>query len=89
MIVGLFQRAQGIIMKAFRVAGKIETRKRSWQKFSKEISAEDEESAREKILCDLGSRHKRKRRSIRISTLKELSSDEITDPVVRHQLGVE
>ncbi|HDP97279.1 MAG TPA: 50S ribosomal protein LX [Euryarchaeota archaeon] len=76
-------------MKAFRVIGEIEVSKRRWQKFSKEISADDEKSARSKILADLGSRHKRKQRSVRIDSVQELQTGDITNPVLRYQLGVE
>lgn len=73
-------------MKAFRVIGEMETRKRSWQKFTREVSADDEDGAKEKILSDLGSRHRKKRRSIRISSVNHLSPDEISDPVVRYEV---
>lgn len=76
-------------MKAFRVIGEIEMKKRCWQKFSKEITADDEKSARRKILADLGSRHKKKQRSIRIDSIQELQTGDIADSVLRHQLGVE
>lgn len=76
-------------MKAFRIVGEIEVKKRRWQKFSKEISADDEAGAREKILSDLGSRHRRKRRSVKIASVSELSADEISDPIIKHRLGVE
>ena len=76
-------------MKAFRVIGEIEVKKRCWQKFSKEIAADDEKSARSKILADLGSRHKRKQRSIRIEAVQELQTGDVTNHVLRYQLGVE
>lgn len=76
-------------MKAFRIDGELEVGRRSWQKFSKEIAAEDEERAKEKILCDLGSRHGLARRGIRIRKVRELKSDEIIDASVRHQIGAD
>ncbi|HUW43328.1 MAG TPA: 50S ribosomal protein L18Ae [Thermoplasmata archaeon] len=76
-------------MKAFKITGKIEVEKRRWQKFSKEIAAEDEAKAREEILCDLGSRHRTKRRSIDIRSIQEVPKDKITDHAVKYKLGVE
>jgi|YelNatPaOPRAMG01_1025707.scaffolds.fasta_scaffold02451_5 ribosomal protein L20A (L18A) len=76
-------------MKAFRVDGELEVSRRNWQKFSKEIAAEDEEKAKEKIFCDLGSRHGLARRAIKIRKVKELKSDEIIDATVRHQIGAD
>lgn len=74
-------------MKAFRIAGEIEVRKRSWQKFSKELTADDEEGAREKTFSVMGSKHRKKRRSIRITSVEEISPEEITDLVVKYELG--
>jgi len=76
-------------MKAFRIDGELEVGRRNWQKFSKEIAAEDEEKAKEKIACDLGSRHALARRGIRIRKVRELKSDEIVDSSVRHQIGAD
>ncbi len=76
-------------MKAFKINGAIEVEKRSWQKFSKEIAAEDEAKAREKILCDFGSRQGMKRRSITIKSVEEIPNDKVVDHVVRYQLGVD
>jgi len=80
---------EGEDMKAFKIIGKIEVEKRVWQKFSKEIAADDETKAREKILCDLGSRHRKKRRSIDIKSIQEVPKNKITDSAVKHQLGVD
>ena len=77
------------VMKAFRVDGELEVGRRDWRKFSKEIAAENEEKAKEKILCDLGSRHGLGRRSLRIRTVKVLKSEDITDHTVRHQIGAD
>jgi large subunit ribosomal protein LX len=80
---------EGEDMKAFRIIGKIEVEKRRWQKFSKEIAADDEAKAREQILCDFGSRHRMKRRSIDIKSVEEVPKDKITDHAIKYQLGVE
>lgn len=76
-------------MKAFRIDGELEVSRRNWQRFSKEIAADDEAKAKEKMLCDLGSRHGLARRGIRIRKVKELKRDEIVDASVRHQIGAD
>ena len=50
----IFTRQGDLAMKAYKIDGKIETSRREWQKFSKEIAAADEAKAREKIMCDFG-----------------------------------
>jgi ribosomal protein L20A (L18A) len=80
---------EGEDMKAFKITGKIEIERRRWQKFSKEIAAEDETKAREKLLCDLGSRQGMKRRSIDIRSVQEVPKDKIIDHTVKYQLGVD
>ncbi len=72
-------------MKAYRVKGEF-LMKNVWQPFSKEVVGENEEAAREKILSIIGSRHKVKRRFIKIAEIKELQKDEIEDPVVKYIL---
>lgn len=84
-----FKRQEGDCMKAFKIDGKIEVEKRCWQKFSKEIAADDEAKAREKLFCDLGSRQGMKRRNISIKSIQEVKADKVVDAVVRYQLGVE
>lgn len=76
-------------MKAYRIDGEIEVERRSWQKFSKEIAADNEEKAREKLLCDFGSRQGMKRRNINIKAIKEVAGDKVTDSAVRYRIGVE
>lgn len=84
-----FTSREGECMKAFKIDGKIEIEKRRWQKFSKEIAAVDEAKAREKLLCDLGSRQGMKRRSIEIKSIQEVKKDKVVDHTVKYQLGVD
>ena len=74
-------------MKAYKIDGEIETSKREWQKFSKEIAAEDEGKAKEKVLCDLGSRQGMKRRSIKVKTVTEIHRDKVVDSAVKYMIG--
>jgi len=73
-------------MKAFRVVGSYaDPRKR--QKFSMEAAAESEEAVREKVLSTLGSKHRLKRWEIDITEVTELSPDQITNHVVKYEVG--
>ena len=57
-----------------------------WQPFSKEVIGNDENGAREWIYSVLGSRHRVKRRMIKIEEMKEISKDEIEDPVIKYMV---
>ena len=73
-------------MKAFRVAGSYAD-PRTRQPFSIEVSAENEEAVREKVLSILGSKHRLKRRKIDIAEITELSPDQVTNQVVKYEIG--
>jgi large subunit ribosomal protein LX len=51
------------------------------------MAAEDEESVKEKVLSTIGSKHKLKRTQISITEVKELSADEVTNHIVKYQIG--
>lgn len=55
-----------------------------WQPFCKEIIGNDEDEAKEKIYSILGSRHKVKRKMIKIESIQEIQKNEITDPVIKY-----
>ncbi len=74
-------------MKAYRVTGEF-LMGRKYQPFTKEVAAEDTEGAVEKVLSILGSKHKTKRKSIRIEKVDEVSPKDVTDPVVGYLLEV-
>ncbi|MEE9237571.1 MAG: 50S ribosomal protein L18Ae [Thermoplasmata archaeon] len=74
-------------MKAFRVTGEfLMAQKR--QKFTKEVAANDEGEAVERVLSLLGSKHRVKRRKIRIHNVSEVAPEDIIDPVVSYMLKV-
>jgi large subunit ribosomal protein LX len=73
-------------MKGFRINGSFKDI-RNDQKFSIEVAAEDADAAREKTLSVLGSKHKLKRRDIKIDEITELKPEEITNLVVEHQVS--
>ncbi len=67
-------------VKIFRVEGKMlisHDRLPTWQKFSIEVRALKPEDAVEKVLSELGSRHKLKRKHVRIDKVEEISIDEV------------
>ncbi len=73
-------------MKPFRVSGTIPMGRRT-QRFAKEVAARDSDHALEIVLSDLGSKHRLRRRQVRVAKVEELTPDQVTDPVTRHRLG--
>ncbi len=72
-------------VKIYRVEGYMlisHDRNPRWQVFRKEILALKPEHALEKVYSELGSRHKLRRKHIRITSIKEISLEEASDPVV-------
>ncbi len=57
-----------------------------WQPFSKEIIGNDENEARERLFSILGSRHRVKRRMIKIDSIREVNKEEIQDPVIKYMV---
>ncbi len=72
-------------VKIYRVEGLMlisHDRNPTWQVFRKEVLALKPEHALEKIYSELGSRHKLRRKHIRITSVKEIKPEEATDPYV-------
>ncbi|MDR0309728.1 MAG: 50S ribosomal protein L18a [Candidatus Methanoplasma sp.] len=74
-------------MKAFRVVGSYADPRKKRQPFSIEVSAEDEEACKERVLSTLGSKHRLKRWEIDITEMTELSPDQITNHIVKYEVG--
>jgi len=72
-------------MKVYRIEGKFLMGK-IWQPFSKEIIGNDENEAKERLFSILGSRHRVKRRMIKINNISEVNKEEIEDPVVKYMV---
>ncbi len=69
-------------VKVFQVTGKID--KPNWKtNFRKEVRALKPEDAKEKIYKELGSKHRAKRFQIKILETKEISLEEVTDPILK------
>ena len=75
-------------MKIWRVAGKYTKKKRVFV-FGMEMMAEKENHVREKVMSELGSRHRVKRNSIEFSEITEIKPEDVTDLDLRKALGLE
>jgi large subunit ribosomal protein LX len=73
-------------MKAFEVKGQFRLAPREWQPFALEIASSDEKAAVEKSLALIGSRHKVKRKFVKIEGVKSLKTEEVTDHAVKYLL---
>ncbi|MFW5946530.1 MAG: 50S ribosomal protein L18Ae [Candidatus Natronoplasma sp.] len=78
-------------MKVHRVMGKFRMSKKKgeWQRFSKEVISEDEESAIEKIYSLFGSKHRVKRTNIKIYDTEEIDEDEVENDLIKEKIEVE
>lgn len=68
--------------KIFRIQGKFMMGNK-FKPFTKELKATSEDDIREKIYSDFGSRHGINRNKIVIEDIKEISKDEVQDPLVK------
>jgi len=73
-------------MKAFIITGSFDDPRKK-QPFCIEMAAADEAAVRDKVYSTIGSRHKMERRQIHIDEVKEISAEEVTNPVVKYQIG--
>ena len=69
-------------VKVFRVIGKI-TKPNYKTDFQKEVRAVKPEDAMETVYKDIGSKHRAKRFQIKITEVKEISPEEIKNPLIR------
>ena len=74
-------------MRAYRVKGEFMMGKR-WQPFSKEFVAQDERQCVELASSIIGSKHRVKRKFIKIAGIEQVKNlDELKDPVVRARMS--
>jgi len=64
-------------------------KKRNIFKFRRELLGEKEMHVRERILSELGSRHRVKRKEITISEIREIKPEEVQNLELRKFLGLE
>jgi large subunit ribosomal protein LX len=69
-------------MKAFKVTGEI-SKPRLKTPFARELLADKSEHAVEKVYAEIGSRHRVKRCHIKITEVKEVSVDQIENPILK------
>ena len=72
-------------MKAFRIRGAFRMG-RARQSFTQEVAAETQEEAVERVLSELGSRHRAKRRDIAVEEVVEVPREEVENSVVLYRL---
>lgn len=71
-------------MQAYRVSGEYEHGAlKHWSRFHYEFLVDTEEAARERTLAILGSKHRVRRRFIRIEEVKPITAAEATDPLIQ------
>jgi large subunit ribosomal protein LX len=73
------------IMKAFKVTGEI-NKPELHTPFTREVIADKSEHAVEKVYAEIGSRHRVKRYHIKITSAKEVSADEVENPILKKLL---
>jgi ribosomal protein L20A (L18A) len=73
--------------KAFQVDGDFQMG-RVRQHFTIQVAANDEAGAKDRVFATLGSRHGVNRRQVAIAHAKAVTGDDVTDAIVRHELGL-
>ncbi|TFG56066.1 MAG: hypothetical protein E4H30_05525 [Methanomassiliicoccus sp.] len=78
-------------MKAFQAIGSYNACRGSYRKiiqnFNIQVAAVDEKAAKERVLSDLGSKHRIKRANVIFTEIKAMATEDVTDQVVKYQLG--
>jgi large subunit ribosomal protein LX len=69
-------------MKAFKVTGEINKPELATP-FTREVLADKSEHAVEKVYAEIGSRHRVRRHHIKILSAKEVSADEVENPILK------
>jgi len=76
-------------VKVFRIRGLMKYRTGDVQPFTIEVTALSEGQALEKVYSLLGSRHKLKRRNIKIQSIEEVSIEDVKSDYVRRLLELD
>ncbi|MCZ3366589.1 MULTISPECIES: 50S ribosomal protein L18Ae [Methanobacterium] len=72
--------------KIFRIQGKF-MMGNAFQPFTKELKAINEDDIHEKIYSEFGSKHGINRNKIVIEDIKEISKDDVQDPMIKALIG--
>jgi ribosomal protein L20A (L18A) len=73
--------------KAFQVEGDFQMG-RVRQHFTVQVAAANEAGAKDRVFASLGSRHGVNRRQVTMTSCKQVQGDDLTDAIVRHELGL-
>lgn len=73
-------------MKIYRITGSFMMGE-TYQEFTKEIIGKGKIEALERLYSDLGSKHKVKRRNIKLKKMTEIKIDKVENPLVKYQAG--
>lgn len=77
-------------VKIYRVCGQMFLhRLGEWRKFTIEVLATRPEHAVERVLSELGSRHKVKRKHIRISKVEEANEEEVKNALIKELIKLD
>ncbi len=76
-------------VKIYRIKGLMKLRTGETQKFSIELTALREEHALETLYSLLGSRHKLKRKHIKVESIEEVKPEEVKSDYIRDLLAVD
>lgn len=74
-------------MKGYLVTGRFEMGWIDDQGFIMEVAAPSQEKAKEQIMSELGSKHKVKRRQIKIEKVEEIPLAKIQSQIVKKMIG--
>ena len=77
-----FTENRGVFVTVFRIKGAYRAKNKNIP-FTKEVNALKEAHAIENVLSLIGSKHKVPRKFIKITEIKEIQDEEITDPVLK------
>jgi len=72
-------------MKVFLISGRFKMGERT-QPFSKEVLCKNKIEGRERLLSELGSKHKVQRRFIKIDNMEEVPPDQVKSLIISQQL---
>lgn len=77
-------------VKIYRVRGQMFLHRLSeWRKFTIEVLATKPEHAVERVLSELGSRHKVKRKHIRINKVEEANEEEVKNALIKELIKLD
>ncbi|MGC8569877.1 50S ribosomal protein L18Ae [Caldivirga sp.] len=77
------------LVKVYTVSGWFKDRGNVWRKFRIEVTAVNENDAKEKVYTRIGGSHKVPRNLIRVESIKEVNPSEVKDRYIKQLLSVD